>query len=169
MYFISILLCIQLPTALSAFFSALNFYPMQLDLSNPRLLSRCANCYQMAENEFLPLFCNRCDLQVPVLEEHTTKSNPGISRYIEIDFFGSVPEKLKKDFPLLLWLSYKSRENIIKAWQGVFSVSGMSSGFKSGCSLADKFESYARAVLPDYQCIHDVICCKVPKSYLQAG
>jgi hypothetical protein len=135
---------------------------MELDLSE-KFKSRCATCYKLAENEFLPLFCSQCHedhrvehgLTLPRGEPHA-----GNRRYQELDFYRPLANHLPPSFVLLLWLTYRNHEHRLATWQGVFAVSCA----HHGESVYDKFDSYARSILPDYEGIHDVICCKVDKA-----
>lgn len=126
-----------------------------------KFLSRCANCYKLAESEFMPLMCSQCtDPAVhgvsAMLPAATRKGN---NKYIEVDFFQPLGAQVKNSFLLLLWLTYETHENHLATWQGVLSISRS----HSHESLFEKFDSYAKTLVPAYKTVFDVICCKVER------
>jgi hypothetical protein len=126
-----------------------------------KFLSRCAHCYKIAENEFIPLLCSRCldnpSHGVGVLLP--SRASRGNHKYIELDFYQPLGSHVKESFLLLLWLTYETQENHLATWQGVLSVTRG----RAGETLFDKFDSYAKALIPAYKTVFDVICCKVEK------
>jgi hypothetical protein len=119
------------------------------------LAMRCTSCEQLAENEFLPLFCHLC---ISKEAELLPKENclPEHS-YIDIPFFTPLPSQLNDQFVLMLWLIYENKDRTVATWHGVFSVTRT----QPGSTLAEKFTNYARTVLPQFEKVKDVICAKV--------
>jgi hypothetical protein len=76
-----------------------------------------------------------------------------------VDFFQPIADSFKHNFILLLWLTYETHENHLATWQGVLSVTRS----RPGETLLDKFDSYAKSLVPAYKTVFDVICCKVEK------
>lgn len=119
------------------------------------LAMRCKTCEQLAENEFLPLFCHLClskETELLPKENHLPQHS-----YIDVPFFAPLPSQLKERFILMLWLIYENKDRTIATWHGVFSVTYT----QPGTTLAEKFTNYARKILPQFERIKDLICAKV--------
>lgn len=116
---------------------------------------RCKSCEQLAENEFLPLFCHLClskEAELLPKENHLPQHS-----YIDVPFFAPLPSQLKDQFVLMLWLTYENSDCTVATWHGVFSVTKT----QPGATLAEKFTNYARTILPQFDRIRDLICAKV--------
>ncbi len=119
------------------------------------LSTPCKSCEQLAENEFLPLFCHFCLSRESELVAQET-SLPQHS-YIDVPFYAPLPSQLNEQFVLMLWLTYETQERTIATWHGVFSVTKT----QPGATLAEKFTNYARIVIPQFNRVKDLICAKV--------
>ena len=119
------------------------------------LAMRCKSCEQLAENEFLPLFCHLClsrETDLPAQEHYLPEH-----KYIDVPFFAPLPSQLKERFVLMLWLIYENTDQTVATWHGAFSVTCTQPGY----TLAEKFTTYARTVIPRFKQIKDLICAKV--------
>ncbi|MCS6967093.1 MAG: hypothetical protein RMJ44_02465 [Cytophagales bacterium] len=124
------------------------------------LASRCKFCQQLAEEEFLPLFCHLClneSVECQLRETYPEHV------YIEVPFFSPLPPQLADQFVVMLWLIYEKTDRTVASWQGVFSVN-KSAGEQT---LAEKFSNYARQVVPQFARIRDLICAKVSTLYFK--
>lgn len=116
---------------------------------------RCKSCEQLAENEFLPLFCHLClSREAELISKE--KSLPEHS-YIDVPFYAPLPSQLNEQFILMLWLTYENSDHTVATWHGVFSVTRT----QPVSTLAEQFTKYARTVLPHFEKVRDLICSKV--------
>lgn len=129
---------------------------MMTDKQIDILSTRCTFCEKLSESEFIPMFCTLCTREEPQAEPQE-KSLPHHS-YIEVPFYSPLPAQLKEQFVLMLWLIYEMKDGTVAPWQGVFSVNKT----HGGVTLAEKFTNYARAVVPQFERIKDLICAKAP-------
>lgn len=117
---------------------------------------RCVQCKEFHKENYQVGICDFC------FEKNNNYSTliPNKNLYQEIDFYSPFPVDMKANGLILLWLSYYTPQKAIKMWHSILTL-GKTEESNHLLSPQKIFERYAKAALPDFAEIHEVICCKV--------